>query len=252
MHVWSDALRPDGWKVYTLYGPGSTPERAGWFLDDPEIGVPFLEAVREHGPRIVATHKGLGGPVPDPALDASSPRDIGPAARDFPDIDFLVYHSGFELGRPEGHYRESNDHGVDRLVTSLLAADIGPGANVWAELGSTWFLVLRDPPAAAHVLGKLLRAVGPERIVWGTDSTWYGSPQPLIDAFAAFTIPERMQVEHGYPALDAATKRRVLGTNAQSAYRITSAALAAAAADRDRTWVDLVAPALVARLEGGA
>ena len=79
--------------------------------------------------------------------------------------------------------------GVDRLLKSLELAGIGPGANVYAELGSTWFLMLRRPLEAAHVLGKLLTALGPERIVWGTDSTWYGSPQPLIDAFRAFRIP---------------------------------------------------------------
>ena len=71
---------------------------------------------------------------------------------------------------------------------------------MYAELGSTWFLMLRRPVEAAHVLGKLLVALGPERIVWGTDSTWYGSPQPLIDAFRAFTIPERMQEELRVPA----------------------------------------------------
>ena len=53
--------------------------------------------------------------------------------------------------------------------------------------------MLRRPVEAAHVLGKLLVALGPERIVWGTDCAWYGSPQPLIDAFRAFAIPERMQ-----------------------------------------------------------
>ena len=51
---------------------------------------------------------------------------------------------------------------MSRLVTSLTDAGIGPGANVWAELGSTWFLMLRRPSEAAHVIGKLLAAVGPD------------------------------------------------------------------------------------------
>ena len=49
--------------------------------------------------------------------------------------------------------------------------------------------------------GHAARCVGEDRILWGTDSIWYGSPQSLIDAFRAFTIPERMQDEFGYPAL---------------------------------------------------
>src|SRR4029079_10178353 len=112
--------------------------------------------------------------------------------------------------------------GVDRLVRSLADARIGPGANVYAELGSTWFLMLRRPREAAHVLGKLLVALGPERIVWGTDCAWYGSPQPLIDAFRAFMIPEEMQAQFGYPALTAAVKERILSTNAQALYGFTA------------------------------
>ena len=72
---------------------------------------------------------------------------------------------------------------------ALPTRGIGPRANVYAELGTTWFLMLRRPVEAAHVLGKLLVALGPERIVWGTDCAWYGSPQPLIDAFRAFRDP---------------------------------------------------------------
>ncbi len=228
MTDWKAALRPAGWKVYTLWGP---PTRAsptgGWFLDDEEVGFPFLERVRALGPRVVATHKGLGGPIPDASVPAASPRDIGPAAKAFPDVTFVVYHSGYErdpVGR-EGPYDPSSTEparGVDRLIESLAAAGIGPGGNVYAELGSTWFLVLRRPVEAAHVLGKLLVALGPERIVWGTDCAWYGSPQPLIDAFRAFVIPESMQERHGYPALTAETKERILSTNAQRLYGVSA------------------------------
>jgi uncharacterized protein len=97
--------------------------------------------------------------------------------------------------------------------------------------------MLRRPVEAAHVLGKLLTAIGPDRIVWGTDSTWYGSPQPLIDAFRAFEIPERMQAQHGYPPLTAGVKKRILSANAQTLYGISAAELQAADRERDRAWV---------------
>jgi hypothetical protein len=241
MADWCARLDPSGWKVYTLYGP---PTRAaptgGWFLDDDEIGMPFLERVRTLGPRVVAAHKGLGGPIPDQSVEAASPKDIGPAAAAFPDINFVVYHSGYErdpVGQ-EGPYRPAHTtRGVDRLIRSVETSGIGAGDNVYAELGSTWFLMLRRPVEAAHVLGKLLVALGPERIVWGTDSTWYGSPQPLIDAFRAFEIPARMQEQFGYPPLSAATKTRILSTNAQTLYGISDTALDAADRARDRDWV---------------
>jgi len=218
---WRDQLRPSGWKVYTLWDPPDRPGE-GWFLDDERTGVPFLERVRELGPRLVCAHKGIAGPIPSATPAASSPRDVGPAAALFPDIDFVVYHSGYDIdpANEEGSHSDDPARGVSRLVTSLRTSGIGPGANVWAELGSTWFLMLRRPREAAHVLGKLLVAVGPDRILWGTDSSWYGPPQMLIDAFRAFSIPERMQEEFGYPALTPETKDQILGGNAARLYRI--------------------------------
>jgi predicted TIM-barrel fold metal-dependent hydrolase len=243
-----DRLQPSGWKCYPLYGPPTAASpTGGWFLDDDEIGFPFLERVRVSGAPIVAVHKGLGGPIPSASVAAASPRDIGPAAAAFPDVAFLVYHSGYERDPDgeEGPYDPDRDEGVDRLVASLAAAGVRPGANVYAELGSTWYLMLRRPVEAAHVMGKLLLALGPDRIVWGTDSIWYGSPQPLIDAFRAFEIPERMQEAFGYPALTAETKAKILGVNARSVYGITDDDVERAMADRSRDWVDALQPTIV-------
>ncbi len=241
MQEWHETLQPSGWKCYTLYGPPTAASpTGGWYLDDEEVGLPFLEIVQQHGPRVVAAHKGLGGPVPDASVAAASPRDIGPAARVFPGVRFVVYHSGYERDphAQEGPYDATGDaRGVDRLIRSCADAGIGPGHNVFAELGTTWFLMLRRPVEAAHVLGKLLVALGPDRVVWGTDSTWYGSPQPLIDAFRAFTIPVRMQEEFGYPPLTRETKRRILGANAQQLYGIGGDVIERVDAERDRSWV---------------
>ena len=117
---------------------------------------------------------------------------------------------------------------------------------MYAELGSTWYLMLRRPVEAAHVLGKLLLAVGPDRIVWGTDSIWYGSPQPLIDAFRTFEIPERMQEEFGYPALSIEVKAKILGVNARAVYGIGDEEVARATADAARGWVDELRPTIAA------
>jgi uncharacterized protein len=74
--------------------------------------------------------------------------------------------------------------------------------------------LMGSPDEAAHVLGKLLVAFGPERILWGTDSIWYGSPQDQIAALRTFEITPAFQEQFGYPALTPAVKRRVLGQNA--------------------------------------
>ncbi|MEQ1913068.1 MAG: amidohydrolase family protein, partial [Vicinamibacterales bacterium] len=201
------------WKVYT-HAPG------GWYLDDHDpnamqIGAAFLQTVRDTGVPIVAVHKGLSGGNP-----YASPVDIGPAAADNPDIAFLVYHSGYESGLSEGAY-DPNGGGVDRLVKSVADVGIGAGGNVYAELGSTWRTVMGNPDEAAHVLGKLLVAFGPERILWGTDSIWYGSPQDQIAAFRAFEITPAFQEQFGYPALTPEVKRRILGRNAIDLFGIT-------------------------------
>jgi predicted TIM-barrel fold metal-dependent hydrolase len=203
------------WKAYT-----HVPSSQGWYLDDHDAsavqcGHAFLDAVREIGPRIVCVHKGFGGGSP-----YSSPVDIGAAAKANPDIAFVVYHSGYD-GPSEGPYTDATaDVGVNRLVSSLRAAGVGPNENVYAELGSTWWNAMRTPTQAAHVVGKLLRHVGEDRVVWGTDSIWYGSPQDQIQAFRAFQITDAFQEQYGYPALTDAVKRKVLGRTSAKLYGV--------------------------------
>lgn len=95
-------------------------------------------------------------------------------------------------------------------------------------------LILRRPEEAAHVLGKLLLAVGEGRILWGTDSVWYGPPQPLIDAFRPFTIPERLREAYGYPALTRDVKQKILGGNAAGLYGIEPPTRS----PEQRAWID--------------
>ncbi|MFN8016988.1 MAG: amidohydrolase family protein [Acidimicrobiales bacterium] len=213
------------WKAYCHAGG------PGWFLDDhdpsaPQVGEAFLAQAEALGIPRVAIHKGfaaIGGTGPD-AVTYSDPVDVGPAAAAHPDLDLIIYHSGFDVGPPEGAYDEGNDHGVDRLITSLRKAGIGPGENVYAELGSTWRFVMSRPTEAAHVLGKLLKHVGPDHILWGTDSIWYGSPQDQIESFRAFEISPELQERHGYPALTPEVKRKIFGLNAAKLHGLDPAA----------------------------
>jgi len=132
-----------------------------------------------------------------------------------------VYHSGYESGTFEGPYTAATaEVGVNRLIASLERAGIGPNENVYAELGTTWWNVMRTPTQAAHVLGKLLKHVGEDNVVWGTDCLFYGSPQPQIQAFRAFAISEEFQERYGYPALTKELKAKVLGRNAARLYGI--------------------------------
>jgi predicted TIM-barrel fold metal-dependent hydrolase len=217
---------PVGWKVYTLGAPG-------WRLDD-DVGLSFLQQARDLDIRLVCAHKGMSA-----LIDTGSPADVGPAAAAYPDLDFVIYHSGYESdGPPEGPYTDATANiGVNRLVKSLRSAGILPGSNVYAELGTTWFCVLKKPVEAAHVLGKLLLAVGEDNLIWGTDGIWYGPAQPTIDAFRAFRIPDELCERHGYPQLTPAIKAKVLGENAARVYGIDADALRARVARDEMTWV---------------
>jgi uncharacterized protein len=202
------------WKCYTQWGP----QGVGWELDSPDVGVPFIEQARALGIRNICIHKGLlfsGFPE-----EYGRCADVGRAARLFPDMNFIVYHSGFETDHREGPYDPQAERGIDVLIRSLQDNDIGPNGNVYAELGSTWRFAMRDPTTAAHLLGKLLRHVGEDNLLWGTDSVWYGSPQDQIQAFRAFQIAPELIEAHGYAELTPGLKAKVLGLNGARVYDV--------------------------------
>lgn len=212
--------RIEAWKLYPQYGSNGR----GLFLDRSEDANRFFEKARALNVKTVAVHKGV--PLPQLDYEYSSPRDMGPAAVANPDLTFLVYHGGFEGGRTEGPYNPEDPQGVDRLIKSHQDAGLQRNqGNLYAEMGSLWRYFMTRPQEAAHVMGKLLRYFGEERIMWGTDSIWYGSPQDQIQAFRAFEISEAFQERYGYPALTPDAKRRIFGLNGARVYNIDVAAL---------------------------
>jgi len=75
------------------------------------------------------------------------------------------------------------------------------------------------------VIGKLLKHLGPDRICWGTDAIYTGSPKAQIASFRAFQIPAQLQEEHGYPALTDAVKAKIFGLNNARIYGVDPAAV---------------------------
>jgi len=200
-----------GFKTYTQFGPRDGD--AGFWLDDERYGLPFIERARKLGGRNICVHKGLAFGAR--GYEFSTCVDVGRAARRFPELNFLVYHSGFDTAVKEGPYDPKASAGVDVLIRSVRENGV---RNVYAELGSTWRFVMREPEQAAHLLGKLLKYIGEDNILWGTDSIWYGSPQDQIQAFRAFQISREFQDRYGYPALTPATRRKIFGLNGARVY----------------------------------
>jgi uncharacterized protein len=237
MEGWRDRLDPVGWKVYTLGKLVRGEWVSTWRLDDDD-GHQFLDEAERLGVPLVCAHKGIAM-----LAAAGSPDDVGPAARAHPNVHLVIYHSAYETaddvgGEQEGPYTDATAHlGVNRLITTMREHGLGPDDNVSAELGTTWFCVLRRPEAAAHVLGKLLLAFGADNVIWGTDSIWYGPNRPVVDAFRAFQIPERMREQFGYPELTDDVKAKILGLNAARLYGIDADAARGRRKRDDLGWI---------------
>jgi uncharacterized protein len=204
------------WKTYTQWGLDGN----GFYLSD-EIGIRFIERARATGVKVICVHKGL--PFGQKSYQHSQCRDIGIVAKRFPDVSFLIYHSGFVPAIEERAYGENeNGDGIDTLIRSLIDNGIKPGSNVYAELGSTWRFLMRDPQQAAHGLGKLLKYCGPDNLLWGTDSIWYGSPQDQIQAFRSFQISAEFRDKYGYPEITPQLRAKIFGLNAAKVYKISA------------------------------
>ena len=203
------------WKTYTQYGPNGE----GYFLHD-DVGIRFIEKARALGVKNICVHKGL--PFGRRSYEHSQCSDIGVVAKRYPDVNFLIYHSGFVSTVTEKAYDASaKSDGIDTLIASLHKHEIKPNSNVYAELGSTWRFLMRDPDQAAHALGKLIVACGENNVLWGTDSIWYGSPQDQIQAFRTFQISAQLRERYGYPEITPALRAKVFGLNAANVYGLT-------------------------------
>jgi uncharacterized protein len=92
--------------------------------------------------------------------------------------------------------------------------------NVYADLGQIFAQsTVADPRVCAAMMGQLVRGLGPDHVVWGTDAVWTGSPQWQIEALRRLEIPEDMQKKYGFKPLGAAdgpVKSAIFGeTNAR-------------------------------------
>jgi predicted TIM-barrel fold metal-dependent hydrolase len=203
------------WKTYTQWGP----DGKGFFLSD-DIGLAFIEKARKLGIKNIAVHKGI--PFGKQSYEHSLCDDVGRVAKRYPDVNFLIYHSGFVPAQTEGPYDPKRNEGIDSLIKSVVENDVPRNSNVYAELGSTWRQLMRDPNSAAHALGKMFKYIGEDNVLWGTDSIWYGSPQDQIQAFRTFQISEELREKHGYPEITPQLRAKVFGMNAMKPYRISA------------------------------
>jgi len=231
--------QPDSWKGYNISNAAKVDDDPNslmrqWRHDDEEVAYPTFELIQKlyakvkdkrPGFKNICVHKGLAPGPPDPLR--GHPGDMPKAAKDWPNLNFITYRSciqpAFFLGESlqevkSGKLRE----GVpDISWTTEYAILAAPFKNIYAEIGTTWASsVVTFPTVAAHIMGQLMKFMGPDRIVFGSDSVWYGSPQWQIEALWRFQIPEDLRKKYGYPELTQDAKKKILGLNSAKLYGI--------------------------------
>ena len=77
-----------------------------------------------------------------------------------------------------------------------------------------------DPVMMGHLMGSLMKSFGPDRILWGTDCLWWGSPQWIVQAMHRFQMPAELQSTWGYPPITKKDKEKIFGLNAAKLYNI--------------------------------
>lgn len=216
MAMQAETLGIEAWKCYT----GSCPKGfdRGWWMDDETVSYPMLEQARKLNVKRLCVHKGLPlGPVPE----YNHPKDLIRAAKDFPDMTFLVYHSGFKTVEGiDDVFAQSGE--IPWTTEFCRMKKREPGlTNIYMELGSTFAqLVTSQPEMCAHLIGQIVEAFGVEHVLWGTDSIWYGSPQWQIEAFRRFQIPDELIERYRYQPLTRDVKTKIFGLNAAQVFNV--------------------------------
>ncbi len=223
-------FKPDSWKGYTI-GDNTHKESSHypWHADDEKLMYPAYERFAKAGIKNVCIHKGLF----PPGMEKRFPRlteyaevgDIGKAAKDWPQLNFIIYHSAYRHvgGDPKVAMAEFDQRGRISWVTDLAEIPAKFGVtNVYADLGQVFAVsTVVYPRLVAAIMGTLIKGLGADHVIWGTDAVWTGSPQWQIEGLRRLEIPEDMQKKYGFKPLgsaDGAIKTGIFGGNVSRLY----------------------------------
>src|SRR5207237_33508 len=169
-------LTPDSWKGYTIGDP-LFPSKAGsyWRLDDTKLMYPFYEKIAKSGINTVCIHKGL---LPldyekswPNVWQYATVDDLGKAAKDWPQINFVIYHSALRafLEPPDADLAEFEKTGYIRWVSDLVAIPEKHGVhNVYADIGTSFAIsAVSSPRFCAAMMGTLIKGLGYDHAAYG-------------------------------------------------------------------------------------
>lgn len=235
-------LRPDSVKGYTV-GDNTHKDlaRHPWRMDSEDTYRGY-EKIAAAGIRNVCVHKGLWARRLDEQHPHLAPHarvdDVAQAAKDWPQLNFIIYHSAYRLDDPDWALAEFERSGRIDWVTDLAEIPEKHGVtNVYGDLGQIFAQTLiAQPRVCAAIMGTLVKGLGADHVCWGTDAVWTGSPQWQIEGLRRLEIPEEMQRAHGFAPLGAAdgpVKTAIFGANNARLYGLNPPqAQAAVSSDR--------------------
>lgn len=163
-----------------------------WRCDDEELAYPIYNRCRELGVKVIQFHKGY--PFGLLNVETHSPVDIQKAARDFPDMTFIIHHLG-----------------IPYFEEMVWIANRFP--NVYLSLSAVMTHYLLAPRLMQEHLGKLLMYVGAEKLLWGSEAAAAGPPEPYIRLLLDCEIPDDLREGYGYPQFTMSDKEKILGLN---------------------------------------
>jgi uncharacterized protein len=227
-------VRPSSWKSYTIGDPlNPKTTKYPWRLDDENVVYPWYEKAVKAGINTVCCHKGLmpkdyETSIPGGGWKYATVEDLPKAAKDWPQINFVIYHSAIRtfLEQPlDAELAEFEKTGYVRWCSDLAKIPQEHGVNnVYGEIGTAFATTAVTSPAfCAAMLGTLIKGLGHDHVVWGTDSVFYGSPQWQIEAMRRLEIPEDMQKKWGFAPLGPANgvvKNAIFGYNSAQIYKV--------------------------------
>ncbi len=95
-------------------------------------------------------------------------------------MTFVIYHGGYRFaggGKVEDAWAQFEKTGRIEWVTDLAEVLSKFGVtNVYADVGQLFAQsTIADPRVSAAMMGQLVRGLGADHVVWGTDAIWTGS-----------------------------------------------------------------------------
>lgn len=205
------------WKMYT----GAEIGEEAWWMDDEKVAYPCWEKTKALGIKNCCVHKGL--PLGLFNEEHCRPKDLIKAARDWPDLNFIVYHSAFLGFGSDDKWRKEGDPQEIPWTSDLMRSmrENQDVKNIYFELGSTFNqLSAFAPEKCLHMLGQMIQTAGADHILWGTDSIWGGSPQSQIERLRRLKMTDELRDKYGYPELTDEVKNQIFGLNAARLFEL--------------------------------